>query len=85
MRELRKEDFKNLAPSIANNAELQSTERLIKVRNPWGERAPQTWNGAFGADWKGWDYHLKVELGVVNKDGVKMYCTRVIYNYFRHS
>jgi len=49
------------------------TERLIKVRNPWGERAPKTWNGDWGRDWQGWTFDLQLRLGVVNQSNVKMH------------
>eukprot|EP00659_Diplonema_papillatum_P010380 gene10380-15984_t len=47
--------------------------RLIQCRNPWGERAPRTWQGDWGRSWKGWTRELKLELGVINRSGVKMY------------
>ena len=72
MRELRKSDYVKSAPTIYENSQLEALERLIKVRNPWGDRAPNTWKGAFGAEWAGWDFALRLELGVVNRDGVKM-------------
>jgi len=46
--------------------------RLIKIRNPWGERAPRTWKGDWGKDSNLWTYPLQLELGVVNRSGVKM-------------
>lgn len=47
-------------------------ERLVKVRNPWGERAPRTWKGDWGKDSKKWTFALKRELGVVTPAGVAM-------------
>jgi len=46
--------------------------RLIKLRNPWGERAPRTWLGDWGKDSKLWTRQLQLELGVINSSGVKM-------------
>eukprot|EP00929_Paragymnodinium_shiwhaense_P062238 TRINITY_DN31073_c0_g1_i1.p1 TRINITY_DN31073_c0_g1~~TRINITY_DN31073_c0_g1_i1.p1 ORF type:complete len:1064 (-),score=234.28 TRINITY_DN31073_c0_g1_i1:108-3299(-) len=48
-------------------------ERLMQIRNPWGERAPKTWMGDWGKDSKKWTFELKKELGVVNKSNVPMY------------
>lgn len=48
-------------------------ERLMQIRNPWGENAPRTWQGDFGKNWKGWTTQLKQELGVTNKANVEMY------------
>eukprot|EP00392_Amoebophrya_sp_AT5.2_P009121 g9149.t1 len=50
-----------------------TAHRLIKIRNPWGERAPQTWKGAWGSEWEGWTRELKLELGVINASNVKMH------------
>lgn len=47
--------------------------RLVQIRNPWGEDAPRTWKGAFGKDWDGWTFDLKLKLGVVNRSNVSMY------------
>ena len=47
--------------------------RLLQFRNPWGERAPRTWQGDWGAKWTGWTRELQLELGVTNTSGVKMY------------
>eukprot|EP01063_Lacrimia_lanifica_P000704 TRINITY_DN10364_c0_g5_i1.p1 TRINITY_DN10364_c0_g5~~TRINITY_DN10364_c0_g5_i1.p1 ORF type:complete len:1082 (+),score=353.55 TRINITY_DN10364_c0_g5_i1:38-3283(+) len=49
------------------------THRLLQFRNPWGERAPRTWKGAWGKAWEGWTRELKVKLGVTNAAGVAMY------------
>ncbi len=50
------------------------TFRLIKIRNPWGERAPQTWKGDFGSEWMDKQpFQLKFELGIVNTSNVKMH------------
>ncbi|CAK0865590.1 unnamed protein product, partial [Prorocentrum cordatum] len=46
--------------------------RLLKIRNPWGERAPRTWQGDWGKDSDKWTPELKRELGVVNSSGVPM-------------
>eukprot|EP00927_Polykrikos_kofoidii_P049098 TRINITY_DN43225_c0_g1_i1.p1 TRINITY_DN43225_c0_g1~~TRINITY_DN43225_c0_g1_i1.p1 ORF type:complete len:1201 (-),score=233.46 TRINITY_DN43225_c0_g1_i1:89-3592(-) len=46
--------------------------RLVKIRNPWGERAPRTWNGDWGKDSAKWTPELQRELGVVNSSGVPM-------------
>merc|ERR1719253_75874 len=46
--------------------------RLIKLRNPWGERAPRTWKGDWGKDSDKWTPALQLQLGVVNRSGVKM-------------
>ena len=46
--------------------------RMVKVRNPWGERAPQAWKGDWGPESPKWTFDLKLQLGVVNKSGVKM-------------
>lgn len=47
--------------------------RLLKIRNPWGERAPRTWKGDWGKDSKKWTFELKRKLGVVNQSNVAMY------------
>ena len=44
----------------------------MKVRNPWGERAPRTWKGAWGKDSDKWTPELKYRLGVVNSSNVEM-------------
>jgi len=46
--------------------------RLLKIRNPWGERAPRTWKGAWGKDSEKWTDDLKLKLGVTNSSGVLM-------------
>jgi len=46
--------------------------RLLKIRNPWGERAPRTWMGAWGKDSDRWTPALQRELGVINSSGVPM-------------
>lgn len=46
--------------------------RFMKIRNPWGERAPRTWKGAWGKDSDKWTHDLKLELGVINSSGVTM-------------
>merc|ERR1719399_624845 len=50
-----------------------TVERLMQLRNPWGERAERTWNGRWGKDSDVWTWELKRELGVVSPGGVKMY------------
>ncbi|CAD7967512.1 unnamed protein product [Amoebophrya sp. A25] len=54
-------------------------QRLIKVRNPWGDKAPQTWKGAWGTDWEGWTFDLKLQLGVVNRSNVTLHETMGIF------
>lgn len=49
-----------------------SIVRLMKIRNPWGERAPRTWKGDWGKDSPKWTDELKLELGVINSSGVTM-------------
>eukprot|EP00928_Gymnodinium_smaydae_P082161 TRINITY_DN65562_c0_g1_i1.p1 TRINITY_DN65562_c0_g1~~TRINITY_DN65562_c0_g1_i1.p1 ORF type:complete len:1111 (+),score=151.42 TRINITY_DN65562_c0_g1_i1:22-3333(+) len=49
-----------------------SIARLVKIRNPWGERAPRTWKGDWGKDSKKWTPELQRELGVINSSGVQM-------------
>ena len=46
--------------------------RLMQFRNPWGDRAPRSWQGAWGSKWSGWTRELQLELGVINRNGVKM-------------
>lgn len=46
--------------------------RFLKIRNPWGERAPRTWKGAWGKDSEKWTPELQRELGIVNSSGVPM-------------
>mmetsp|Transcript_61272 Transcript_61272/g.145878 ORF Transcript_61272/g.145878 Transcript_61272/m.145878 type:complete len:1057 (+) Transcript_61272:80-3250(+) len=46
--------------------------RMVKVRNPWGERSPKTWLGDWGKDSSKWTYALKLELGRINRGGVEM-------------
>jgi len=46
--------------------------RLLKIRNPWGEKSPRTWKGDWGKDSSKWTFELQLELGVVNRSGVKM-------------
>lgn len=46
--------------------------RFLKMRNPWGERAPRTWKGRWNKDDKNWTFDLQFELGIVNRSGVKM-------------
>jgi len=46
--------------------------RLMKIRNPWGERAPRTWKGDWGKDSKKWTFELKLQLGVVNRSNIPM-------------
>jgi len=46
--------------------------RLMKVRNPHGERVSFTWKGDWGKDSKKWTFPLQLELGVVNRAGVRM-------------
>jgi len=46
--------------------------RLMKIRNPWGERAPRTWKGAWGKDSPKWTFELKRRLGVVNNANIAM-------------
>jgi calpain-15 len=46
--------------------------RLLKIRNPWGEKSPRTWKGDWGKDSSTWTFELQLELGVVNRSGVKM-------------
>merc|ERR1719487_1744784 len=46
--------------------------RMMKIRNPWGERAPRTWKGDWGKDSNKWTFDLQLKLGVVNRSGVKM-------------
>lgn len=47
-------------------------ERLMKIRNPLGERVKKTWTGDWGKDSGKWTPELKLELGVVNQSGVEM-------------
>jgi len=46
--------------------------RMMKIRNPWGEKAPRTWKGAWGKDSDKWTTELKLELGVINRSNVEM-------------
>lgn len=46
--------------------------RMMKIRNPWGERAPRTWKGPWGKDSDKWTPELKYRLGVVNSSNVEM-------------
>ena len=46
--------------------------RMMKLRNPWGERAPRTWKGPWGKDSNKWTPELKYRLGVVNSSNVEM-------------
>eukprot|EP00747_Dinoflagellata_sp_TGD_P006889 gnl/TRDRNA2_/TRDRNA2_116515_c2_seq1.p1 gnl/TRDRNA2_/TRDRNA2_116515_c2~~gnl/TRDRNA2_/TRDRNA2_116515_c2_seq1.p1 ORF type:complete len:852 (-),score=157.45 gnl/TRDRNA2_/TRDRNA2_116515_c2_seq1:198-2564(-) len=46
--------------------------RMMKIRNPWGERAPRTWKGKWGKGSDQWTFELKLELGVVNRSNVQM-------------
>jgi len=46
--------------------------RLMKIRNPWGERAPRTWRGDWGKDSPKWTDALKRDLCVTNSSGVLM-------------
>jgi calpain-15 len=48
-------------------------ERLLQIRNPWGERAERTWNGDWGKNSPLWTFDLKRKLGVVNASGINMY------------
>eukprot|EP00929_Paragymnodinium_shiwhaense_P076679 TRINITY_DN39465_c0_g1_i3.p1 TRINITY_DN39465_c0_g1~~TRINITY_DN39465_c0_g1_i3.p1 ORF type:complete len:1281 (+),score=193.91 TRINITY_DN39465_c0_g1_i3:92-3934(+) len=48
------------------------TVRLLKIRNPWGERAPRTWKGDWGKDSEKWTPELQRQLGVMNSSGVRM-------------
>merc|ERR1719193_590354 len=48
-------------------------ERLMQIRNPWGERSPRTWMGDWGKDSPKWTLSLQKELGVMNASNVKMY------------
>lgn len=57
------------AREVEVNGKLQ---RFMKIRNPWGERAPRTWKGDWGKDSKLWTFDLQLKLGVVNRSGVKM-------------
>jgi len=50
----------------------EGTERLLKIRNPLGERADRTWKGAWGRDSDRWTRELKLELGVVNRADVPL-------------
>eukprot|EP00438_Fugacium_kawagutii_P036778 Skav205334 [mRNA] locus=scaffold3444:444704:446074:- [translate_table: standard] len=45
---------------------------MMKIRNPWGERAPRTWKGPWGKDSNKWTPELKYRLGVVNSSNVEM-------------
>jgi len=47
-------------------------QRLVKIRNPWGERAPRTWKGAWGKGSDKWTNELKLQLGVINSSNVEM-------------
>jgi len=46
--------------------------RMMKIRNPWGEKAPRTWKGDWGKDSDKWTFDLKLELGVVNRSNTLM-------------
>ncbi|CAK9104988.1 unnamed protein product [Durusdinium trenchii] len=46
--------------------------RMMKIRNPWGERAPRTWKGPWGKDSDKWTPELKYRLGVVNSSNVEL-------------
>ena len=46
--------------------------RMMKIRNPWGERAPRTWKGPWGKGSEKWTPELKLRLGVVNSSQVEM-------------
>merc|ERR1719331_1272217 len=48
-------------------------ERLLQIRNPWGERAERTWNGDWGKNSALWTFELKRQLGVVNASGINMH------------
>eukprot|EP01062_Namystynia_karyoxenos_P066272 TRINITY_DN60233_c0_g1_i1.p1 TRINITY_DN60233_c0_g1~~TRINITY_DN60233_c0_g1_i1.p1 ORF type:complete len:1058 (+),score=271.55 TRINITY_DN60233_c0_g1_i1:115-3288(+) len=49
------------------------TVRLVHIRNPWGERAPRTWQGDWGPDdHKNWTHQLKRQLKVVTATGEMM-------------
>mmetsp|Transcript_87438 Transcript_87438/g.199787 ORF Transcript_87438/g.199787 Transcript_87438/m.199787 type:complete len:1041 (+) Transcript_87438:1-3123(+) len=47
-------------------------ERLVKLRNPWGEKAPRTWKGDWGKDSAKWTPELQRKLQVINSSGVRM-------------
>ena len=58
-------------------------EKLVKLRNPWGDRSPVTWKGDYGKDSKKWVWPLQWQLGYQNKDGVSLFCWKITVPYLR--